>query len=158
VATWLNRTLGANGWLYWLMACSLAAPALMFAVLAGAVLQSGWAPIDRTMIIGCMIFIFYIIMLVLLGLVTASSTAKRIELTPAFISLVTFSGRRLSIDRGNCWELRKHNFTKKYHQFLFQKDLEHLVIQDKNHTCYISAYTEDFAGLSEKLEGLQQAN
>ena len=155
---WSNRTMGRNGWIYWAFVLCLAAPIFMFALLASAVLDPGWRIMDRTMIAGALVFIAYVLALVMLGLKVASQTAKRIELTAKTIRLLTFSGRGVQIDMRKPWTLQSSRFTRKYHAFLFQKDREHLVIQDESHICYISAYTEDFAGLSNQLASIQKGN
>jgi hypothetical protein len=155
---WLNLSMGKNGWLFGVLISLGIGPILMIAIFAYVFIQPGWTYWERAIFFAGMLFFFYQVVATIHSFRVASLTAKRIELTPCDLRLLTFSGKYVSFPRSQPWALSKKKFARTYHRILFQKDLEHLVIQDKNHTCYISAYTEDFVGLSEKLEGIQQAN
>jgi hypothetical protein len=155
---WLNPCMGKNGWVYWMIICLFIFPVLVMTLFGFQVLQPGWADWERIIFVAGVMYCCHQMTLAICGLRVGACTAKKIELTPCDLRLLTFSGKSVSFSRSQSWVLRKKCFTKTYHRILFQKDREHLVIQDKNHTCYISAYTEDFANLSARLEDIRQAN
>ena len=155
---WCNSCMGRNGWLIWLAILSFVFPLIVLSVLMEFIFQSGWSSLEQAFFVFGIIFVLYHIGLATLAIWFAFHTAKKVEITPKDVRLITFSGKSVSFTRSQSWALNTRRFTKPYHRIMFQKNCEHLVIQDDNHTCYISAYTEGFADLSEKLASVHRRN
>ena len=148
---WINRVLGRKGEWFWVFTLGLITPVFMLMVLTEPVSAPGLKPIDRFLVLGGFVFACYILILGIVGLRVASRTARRIELAPGRLYLSTFGGKKVRIDRSSHWQMRHVAFTRKFHQFLFSKDQQHLVIANGKRSFYISAYTDDFDELAEQL-------